>query len=150
MRRAWVVGVAAGVFVLGSFWYVQAPPRTVGDYRERAALTVETLRSQVESARLWVQALEEERTLRPTALVGLREADEDASTAAAEFAGWDPRGDTRRLRSQIATLAAEVTDALGALRVEAEDGQWDALPELAAPLPRLSDRLQALAEQADR
>ncbi len=150
MRRTWaVVGVAVGGLVLASMWYVQAPPRTVGDYRERAAMTVETLRSQVESARLWVRTLEQERTTRQAAAVALREADEDASAAASEFAGWDPRGDTRALRSEITALAADVTKALAALRISAEDGQWAALPQLAAPLPRLSDSLERLARRTD-
>lgn len=132
-----------------SVWYVQAPPRTEGDYRERAALAAETLRSQVQTGRLWVRELEEGRVTRQAAAVAFREAEGDAESAASEFAAFDPRGDTRETRSRVMELAARVTDALGQLRIASQDGRWDALPSLAAPLPGLARRLEATARRAE-
>ncbi|MDQ3875525.1 MAG: hypothetical protein M3322_08300 [Actinomycetota bacterium] len=141
--------LAVVIAVLAAIWYVAAPPRTVGDYRERSGMTVETLRSQVETARLWTRAVENDRVTREAATVAFREAEEDASAATSEFAAWDPRGDTRDLRSRITRLASEVIDSLAKLRIAVEDGRWDALPRLAAPLPRLADRLERVARTAD-
>ncbi len=146
--RAWGIGAAVAVLA-ASVWYVQAPPRTAGDYRERAAMAAETLRSQVETARLWVRELEAGRATRRAAVVGFREAEADAEAAASEFAGFDPRGDTREIRSDLTALGAQVTDALGQLRIAAQDGRWNALPALAGPLPELARRLEAVGGRAD-
>ena len=122
-----VAAVAAIVAVFASLWYVQAPPRTQGDYRERAAITAQSLRSQVQTAELWVRELEQERVTLQAATVALREAEGDAVAAASELAVWDPRGDTRPLRSELTMLANAVTDALAELRIAAEGGRWDML-----------------------
>ncbi len=145
---AWVIGAAA-VAVLASLWYVEAPPRTVGDYRERTAMTAEALRSQVETARLWVRELEDGNATREAATVAFREAERDATAAAAEFAAWDPRGGTRGIRSDLTTVASDVTDALAELRIAAEDGRWDKVAALAEPLPGLAERLETVARRSD-
>ena len=141
--------VVIALLALTSLWYVQTPPRTAGDYRERAGMTAELLRSQAESARLWVSAVEADRTPRQTATVGLREAEEDAVEVAAEFAGWDPPTRAlRELRSELTAAADETTSALGAIRIATEDERWDELGALAQPLTRLAERLERLARTA--
>ncbi|MDQ3856944.1 MAG: hypothetical protein M3327_00615 [Actinomycetota bacterium] len=147
-RVPWAIGTAV-LAVIGSLWYVLAPPRTAGDYRERAAMTAETLRSQVETAALWVRELDEGDVTRQASSVALREAERDATAAASKFAGWDPRGETREIRSELTLLASEVAGALARLRIAAEDDRWSELPTLAQPLPHLAQRLEAVARQAD-
>jgi type II secretory pathway component PulM len=80
-----ILFAAAAILIAVSVWYVVAQPRTAGDYRERAALTPQTLRSQVESARLWVEAVESDRVTRQPAAGAFREAEEDAAAAASAF-----------------------------------------------------------------
>jgi hypothetical protein len=150
MRRSVWTLPAVAIVVVAALWYVQAPPRTVGDYRERAGMTIETLRSQVESARLWTGAVKDDRVTPQAATVAFREAEEDATAVASEFAAWDPPGDTRDLRASITRLASDVIDVLAKLRIAAEDERWNALLRLSAPLPRLADRLQWLARTAER
>jgi hypothetical protein len=140
---------AAAILIAGSVWYVVAPPRTAGDYHERAALTAQTLRSQVESARLWVEAVESDRVTREAATVAFREAEDDAAAAASEFSAWDPIGDSRDLRSEVTALAADVSDALAALRIAAEDERWNELPHLVERLPQLAEKLDRVARSAD-
>ena len=135
--------------VFASLWYVQAPPRTQGDYLERAAITAESLCSQVQTAELWVRELEQERVPHQAETVALREAEGDAVAAASEFAAWDPRRDTRPLRSELTMRANDVTDAIAALRIAAEGGRWDMLPSLNRPLPRLAERLDTVARRAN-
>jgi hypothetical protein len=145
---AWAMpGVVVVVAVC--VWYVQAPPRTVGDYRERTSMTVESLRSQVQTARLWVREVQAGRVTRRAAVVAFREAEGDAVSAVSRFAPWDPPGDTRDLRPDVARLAGEVTEALAELRLAAEDERWNALPGLATPLPGLAERLDRLARRID-
>jgi hypothetical protein len=87
--RSGVWAIPAVMLTLAaSLWYMEAPPRTVGDYRERAAMTVERLRSQVQTATLWVGEVEEGNATREAATVAFREAEKDAAAAASEFAGW--------------------------------------------------------------
>ncbi len=149
MPRSWRLTPLLVLLILAALWYVQAPPRTGGDYRERAAMTLETLRSQVQSTSLWIRELENERTTRQAASVAFREAEDDASAAVSDFAAWDPVGNTQGLRRDITAVGSDVTDALAAVRIAAEDERWDTLPELARPLPPLANRLERLARRAD-
>jgi hypothetical protein len=140
--------VAVVAVVLASLWYVIAPPRGVDSYRERASITTGTLRSQVQTARIWLRTLARDDTLRTSAGVGLREADEDASAAAASFEGYDPPRGTDALRARLSTLAEETTTVLGDLRIAAQRDEWDRLDEIGQPLPALAGRLDALARRA--
>lgn len=132
-----------------SLWYVLAPPGTAGDYRERASLTAETLRSQVQTARIWVRELGEGNATRRAATVAFREAEADAVAAGSEFGRWDPAVGTVGLRSDVTRLAGDVVSALAELRIAAENERWDALARLARPLPGLAHELEQLARRAD-
>ncbi|MBD0338984.1 MAG: hypothetical protein ICV67_06845, partial [Thermoleophilia bacterium] len=112
-------------------------------------MTAETLRSQVETARLWVREHVRGNVTGQAVRVSLGEAERDAAAATSRFAGWDPRGETRAVRSEVAALGTDVTETLARLRIAAEDGRWDALPALARPLARLSVRLESAARRAD-
>ena len=144
-----IAAVTVPVAVIASLWYVQAPPRTRGDYRERAAITAASLRSQVKTAGLWVDEIERERVTHQAAQVALREAEDDAVATASEFDAWNPPANERRIRSDITALASETTDALTQLRIAAEDGRWHALSSLARPLPQLAKRLGTARYRAD-
>lgn len=140
-------GIAA--LVLAALWFVHAPPRSPGAYREQAANTVEKLRSQVQSARLWVREVEAGRVLHPSATVGFQEAESDANKAVSEFEGYDPPKRTRDLRTAVSSLGTETTTALAELRIAAHRGEWQHLRSVAAPLAGLSARLDALQQRAD-
>lgn len=143
-----LVAIAIAVVVVAALWYVVAPPRDVDGYRERASLTAETLRSQVQTSRIWLRTLARDDTLRTSASVGLREAEEDASAAAASFERYDPPHGTDPLRARLSALAGETTTVLGDIRIAAHRDEWGRLDELGEPLPALADRLEALARRA--
>jgi hypothetical protein len=149
-RRSRLLAVLAGVLVVASVWYVTAPPRGVADYRERAAQTADKLRSHVQSARLWVRTLDGDRTLRSSAAVGFREAEDDAVTDASRFAGYDPPAGTDGLRSDLTKLSSDVEDALAALRIVTQRDEWSRVPATGAPLAELSKRLDRFAKGARR
>lgn len=136
--------VAVMLAVLGSLWFGHAPPRSPSAYRRHAVQAVEYLRSQTQTARLWVGAVARDDTTRQAASVALQEAENDAVATVGRFAGWDPPAGADGVRDTVTGLGDEVVQALGALRIAAHRGQWAKLTDLAAPLPGLADRLDTV------
>ena len=141
--------VAVATVVAGALWYVTAPPKGVDGFRERSAATAETLRSQIQSDRLWIETLRTGDATHTASLVGFAEAEQDAAAAASQFESYEPPSGTLELRATLSQLSTDVTDALAAIRIAAEQERWDRLGELAGPLPQLAARLQAFEERAE-
>ncbi|MDP9401644.1 MAG: hypothetical protein M3P39_12030 [Actinomycetota bacterium] len=135
--------------ITGSLWYVEAPPRSSPSYSQRTAQTAETLRSQAETARLWVAELADGRTFGASASVGFREAEEDATAALSGFAAYDPPPGTVALRDAVTALGNDVVNSLAQLRIAAADERWGDLGQPAARLARLGSRLDRLARRAE-
>jgi hypothetical protein len=74
--------------------------------------TVEFLRSQVQTARLWVEAVGRNDATHPAASVALQEAENDASATAGRFTGWDPPAGADGIRDTVTSLGDEVIQAL--------------------------------------
>lgn len=142
------VALLAVLVVATSLWFVTRPPRGAEDYRERAAETAESLRSHVQSTRLWVGTLARDRALRPSAEVAFREAEDDATANASAFAGYAVPPGGLGARSELMALASDVTDALAAVRIAAQADRWSRLPSTAEPLATLSRRLKDFADKA--
>ncbi len=136
------------VLVAAAVWYVHAPPRSADAYRERAAQTAETLRSQVQTARIWVRSTEDGEVTHEAATVGLRETEADANKAGSKFEGYDPPAGLVDLRARVSSLATDVTDALSTLRIATAHEEWSELPRLAEPLEDLAERLAELEKAA--
>lgn len=73
----------------------------------------------------------------------LVEAEEDAGAAQGTFGGIQPPD---QLRGCLDDLLTKATDTLAELRIAARRGRFAELPELAEPLPRLAEELDAIAE----
>lgn len=129
--------------------YVTAPPKGLDGYRERAAAGAETLGSQVESASLWVETHAAGRAITAATLVGLEEAEEDAEAAASKFEAYEPPSGTASLRAEFVSLTGDTNEALSRLRIAAQQERWEELPDLAAPLPRLSNEWSRFEERAE-
>ncbi len=126
-----------------------APPKGVDGYRERAAASAETIRSQVQLARIWVASLEEDESTKAAARVGLEETDRDAASAISTFEAYEVPAALNDLHSAFGSLAGSATDALAALRIAAEQERWEELAGLARPLPSLAHRLRQFEERAE-
>ncbi len=137
----------AVALVAASFWYVTAPPKGLDGYRERAGQRLETIRSQVQSSRIWLESLDDEEATRSATLVGLREAERDSSESQSDFQEQEAPDGTARLRARFGDVASRAVDALRALRVAAEQERWDELPRLAEPLPRIAADLERLEQE---
>jgi hypothetical protein len=142
LRRAGLVSLA--VAVVASLWWLQAPPRSEGAYLERAAATEELLRSHVQTTAMWIRAVRDGDATTQPATVGVREADADAAAVAADFAAWDPPSGGERLQREVTSVAADVTSALTAARIDAARGEWERLERRLDELARLADRLAEL------
>ncbi len=144
-----LLGLALGLLVVYSVWWVQAPPRGEVAYRESAQTTLEKLRSRAETARLWVDQLERDRVHGAAVEIALEEAETGAGSALSQFEGYEPPQGLEPLRSEVSALGSEAKSALGNLRIAAHQDRWEALPHLAAPLPALSARLDELSRKAE-
>jgi hypothetical protein len=140
----------AAILAIGAaLAYVTAPPKGLDGYRERAAATAESLRSQVETARIWADARIAGRATSAAALVGFEEADNAAIATAAKLEAYEPPDGGLPLRRRFVHLASSVTDALARLRIAAQMERWDELRALSEPLPRLSRELGRFEERAE-
>lgn len=139
--------VAACVLVLlvaGSVWWGIHPPRDPSAYREESTRTVQLLRSQVETARLWIEGVRDDRVTRTAASVALTEASTDASNQRSSYSSLDPNGTaSTHTWSRVSSMADRVAAVLGDVRVAARAGRWD---DVVAALPRLDRLSRSLAE----
>lgn len=147
--RSAVVGLVITLAVATALWYVTAPPKGLDGYRERAASIAEAVRSQVETSRLWVRTVEDGKATHAAALVGLREAEEDARSAASTFQGYEPPAKGLPLRRAFSAVTTDATAALAELRIAAEQGRWEGIAATAEPLSELSTRLRRFEERAE-
>lgn len=149
MRRiGWLLALLA---VVASLEYAAAPPRSAPAYSQRASATLELLRSQVQTTRLWIDALEAGKVTRPAASVAFAEAEEDARTQAGAFAVYDPPEPLERtqpLRELVSSAGDETVSLLGEVRVAATTDRWGRLAELAPRLDRCQKRLEQQAAEA--
>jgi hypothetical protein len=146
--RAAIALLPVGV-VAASLWYVVAPPRDASAYRDRASESAQTLRSQVQTAKIWAQAVADGKALGRSAAVGLDDNEKQAQAAASRFSAYDPPRGTDDVRSEFTSLASAVTDELARLRIAAQRGDWDEVRRAPPRLDRLAAQLgkfrQALA-----
>jgi hypothetical protein len=152
VRSGWSTALAvAGVAVLvASLWWLQEPPRSEPAYADRAADTAATLRSQVETARIWAETVADGRTLLTSAAIGLEEADADAATALSDFEELDPPSGATGLRAAVGAAGGEAVDLLATVRIAAQHGDWSAVTARRDSLARMGDRMHALERRARR
>jgi hypothetical protein len=144
--RKLVVAVALLGAAAGCFQPV-GPARTFHDYELKAESTAKAARSAVETARLAVQVATNGDAFPPFVSVLLSEAETDASNAQSTFEGIQPpdaRADA--LRDRLGRILDRTGDVLSTLRISARRADLERLEREAAPLPRLSTRLDRFAK----
>jgi hypothetical protein len=146
VNRKAVLAIVLGLLTAGSLWWVQAPPRSDAAYREHALKQAESLISHVQTARAWVREVGRERTLHRAALVGLQEAEHDATKTVSSFESLDPPAGQGYLRARFAAHGTEATDVLARLRIAARRGEWERVGAELDTLARVAERLERFAE----
>ncbi len=149
MRR--IIWLLASLAVVASLEYAVAPPRSAPAYSQRASATLELLRSQVQTTRLWIDAVEAGQVSRTAASVAFTEAEEDARTQAGAFASYDPPEPLERTQPlrELMTSAGDATvSLLSEVRVAATTDRWGRLEELAPRLDQAQQRLERQAAEA--
>ena len=142
--------VAFAVLALAavSLWWLQHPPRTEEDYRQRAAQTAESLGSYVATTRIWSREIRRGRATRAAAAIALEEAATGAASTASTFESWIPPRGLDRLRSKVAGAASTVTDALGRIHLAAERDEWQNVSAAEDDLRVVESQLARLADEA--
>ncbi|MGI8723184.1 MAG: hypothetical protein ACR2JG_13260 [Geodermatophilaceae bacterium] len=151
MRR--VLVPLAAVVVVASLAYAVAPPRSAAGYADRASSTLELLRSQVQTVRLWIEAVEDEEVTHLAASVAFNEAEEDARAESATFAAYDPPdpfAESEPVRQLVTTAGEDTVSLLGEVRVAAAADRWNRLPVLDLRLDVAQARLQEQAAEVRR
>jgi hypothetical protein len=141
MRRLWV---AVLLLLVGA---CTGPVRSFEVYESKAGQTAEVTASAVQTALLAVDAAKGEKAYGRYLTQVLVEAEEDAGAAQGTFDAIQPpdqRAD--ELRARLGELLTEATGTLADLRIAARRGHFAELPDLAEPLPKVAEELDAFAE----
>lgn len=139
--------------MVASIWYAVAPPRSQPTYRSEAVKTVGLLYSDVQTAKLWIDALAQDQVTQPAATVAFLEAESDANSQGSTFAGYDPPAPvsvTEQVRTRVAEATSATVDVLAAIRIAAKTEQWDRLPALRSDLTRVATQLETLKAELSR
>lgn len=138
---AWTGVTAAGALLLTG---CVTPATGADSYRGKASLSIEAATSEVETTRIAVQALLDDRILEPYADETIS-ATETALGAISDAFGsvQPPRGSSDDLRDTVTTLVSDAEDAVASARIAArrsdDTGMQDALTALDAVADRLTD-----------
>ena len=138
---------AGGALVLVLLSGCAGPSRTDGDYRAKAANTAEAVVSAVNTARLALDALREDRV--PAAYLTrlVAEAEEDALAAQQAFDSVQPPSEAAdSVHDHLDELVNDALDALRTLRVGARRGDTATLLAETAPLADVAQRLEDFEE----
>jgi hypothetical protein len=124
-----------------------APARSFEAYEGKAASTAESVASAVETARLATAEAAGGRAFAPYLSVVIAGAEGDAGTSEDTFASIQPPDErSLELRRQLLELVHQAGRVLGELRIAVRWGDLERLPEIAAPLRPIGERLAAFAE----
>lgn len=82
----WVLVLALG----GCVWWGIDPPRTQHAYRRESASTLQLLRSDVETAKLWLTSYAEDKVTSPATKVALTETETDANRRSSSYSSYQP------------------------------------------------------------
>jgi hypothetical protein len=123
------------------------PVRSSQVYESKAGQTAEVAASAVQTAVLAVDAAKGSKAYGRYLIQVLAEAEQDAGAAQGTFDAIQPpdqRAD--QIRARLDDLLTEATDTLADLRIAARRGRFAELADLAEPLPKLAEELDAFAE----
>jgi hypothetical protein len=149
-RRALPAGILTLVAALAAAGCI-APARTFEAFEHKAADTAEAAVSALRTAVLASRVAAEGGSFPPTVSIVLSEAEGEAIGARDAFVSIQPpdaRSD--RLRDELVRILDEAVGGLADLRIAARRAELDVLPELAAPLGDLADRLERFAREHER
>ncbi len=116
-------------------------------YEGKAAASAESLRSDVESARVIVETAGQDRAYVHFADVLVTDVESDLGGIDSAFMSRQPPTEASdALRVQVGAMLQEAGDAVEGVRIALRRGDVAAAQKAAEPLPRLSERLEAFAE----
>ncbi|KUI04747.1 hypothetical protein AU188_09050 [Mycobacterium sp. IS-3022] len=133
--------------LLLAVWYGVWPPRSLSSYRQQAASTVQSWRSQLDSTRLWVGAVEQGRVTKTAAAVAFREAEADSAATLDRFRSYEPPepvSEALGLRTRVMAVGQQALSLLGNLRINANAGRWNEVTLAAPAMEDISGALQRL------
>ncbi|WP_426574551.1 hypothetical protein [Aquihabitans sp. McL0605] len=139
----WVWPVIALVVVAAA---CTGPARTGGEYRGKAATTVDVVHGSVESALVLIGATERHGLPAAYVSTAMAEAESDALAAESTLSSIQPPdGASDRVRTLSLSTIGDATDVLSSARITARRGELGDLVRYEAPLRRSARALAALS-----
>lgn len=127
------------------------PARTFDAYEADAVATAEDVRSAAATAALAVDASQADRVTANYLTVVLVEAEGAAGSAQAQFTSVQPPGpEADALNRELSAMLDDTTGVLTELRVDVRRSDLRALPEAAAPLEELVEKLDEFVLEHER
>jgi len=142
--RAPLIVMAAALVLAGCV----GPARTTSAYEGKATRTANDALSQVQTARLTVQASLQGKMLQSYMETVLSDAEDALSSIQATFGSIQPPDTARadRLRDDLSKALGDASDALGQLRIEARRQHSDKLASEVAALGPIADKLETFSK----
>jgi hypothetical protein len=142
--RRWVRPGLAAAAILGLAGCV-TPATGADSYRGKASMSVEAAISEVESARITVQALLDDRMLTPYADETITASETALDSIAAAFGSVQPPVGADELRETVTSLVSDAEDAVAAARIATRRSDRVELIQAMSELDVVADEL-AVAE----
>jgi hypothetical protein len=142
--RRWVRPGLAAAAILGLAGCV-TPATGADSYRGKASMSVEAAISEVESARITVQALLDDRMLTPYGDETITANETALDSIAAAFGSVQPPVGSDELRETVTTLVSDAEDAVAAARIATRRSDRVELIQAMSELDVVADEL-AVAE----
>ena len=148
VRRTTSSALVWGVVVVlcGCVSHPVGPARTFGSYAAKAATTLESTISAVETVRLLAETKSAGDAFGSYATVAISEQEDALGGLRGTFMSIQPPPDERsaELRRQVADLLTDAFDHVGAVRLEVRRGHLDELVTVAEPLAADVDAIDEL------
>ncbi|HEY9376891.1 MAG TPA: hypothetical protein VIQ02_07325 [Jiangellaceae bacterium] len=143
VRRMW--GAALAVLLGLGMGGCVTPATGTDSYRGKASMSVEAAISEVESTRITVQALLDDRMLAPYADETITASETALDSIAAAFGSVQPPVGSDELRETVTTLVSDAEDAVAAARIGARRSDRVELIQAMSQLDVVADELALVA-----
>lgn len=143
-RVAAAVAPAAAVLLLAG---CVTPATGADSYQDKAAMSVKAAISEVETARLTVRAMLDDRILRRYADETVSASEQALASISEAFGSVQPPQGTDQVRDEVTTVLSDAEDAVAMARIAVRRSDRTRLQQVQVDLTKVADDLGELKER---